>query len=227
MLTTVNRMPEQRSVWGGGTAGRVGGAYDFAVEREWLARPGGFVLWGTDTRLLYDSIRILGELPAGSAILDVPCGGGVALRGLRPSQSVRYVAADLSTDMLARARDRAAALGRNDIEFVEADIERMPFDDNEFDLCVSFNGLHCLPNPPAAVREIARCVTPGGRLVGDSVVRGAGFRQDLAIGFLRRAGVFGVGGTIEELRGWLTDAGLRIDHIQLSGALAHFTATAA
>jgi hypothetical protein len=121
VLTTVNRMPEQRSVWGGGNAGRLGGAYDFAVEREWLARPGGFVLGGTDTRLLYDSIR----------------------------------------------------------------------------------------------------------MVGDSVVRGAGFRQDLAIGFLSRAGVFGVGGTIEELRGWLTDAGLRIDHIQRSGCLAHFTATAA
>jgi ubiquinone/menaquinone biosynthesis C-methylase UbiE len=128
--------------------------------------------------------------------------------------------------MLARARDRTAALGRHDIEFLEADIERMPLGDDEFDLCVSFNGLHCLPNPPAAVREIARCVKPGGRLVGDSVVRGAGFRQDLAIAFLRRAGVFGVGGTVEELRGWLTDAGLRIDRIQRSGALAHFTATA-
>jgi SAM-dependent methyltransferase len=219
-------MPDQPSIWGGGTAGRLGGAYDFAVEHEWLARPAGLALWGTDTRLLYDSIRMVGELPDGSAVLDVPCGGGVALRGLRPGQNVRYVAADLSTEMLARARDRTAALGRHDIEFLEADIERMPLGDDEFDLCVSFNGLHCLPNPPAAVREIARCVKPGGRLVGDSVVRGAGFRQDLAIAFLRRAGVFGVGGTVEELRGWLTDAGLRIDRIQRSGALAHFTATA-
>jgi SAM-dependent methyltransferase len=227
MLTTVNYMPEQRSIWGGGAVGRFGGAYNFAVEREWLARPGGLVLWGTDTRMFYDSFRMVGELPDGSAVLDVPCGGGVALRGLRPGQDLRYVAADLSIEMLARARGRAAALGRYDIEFVEADVERMPFDDNEFDLCVSFNGLHCLPNPVAAVREIARCVKPGGRLVGDSVVRGAGTRQDLAITFLRRAGVFGVGGTIEELRGWLTDAGLRIDSIQRSGAIAHFTATAA
>lgn len=226
MLTTVNYMPEQRSIWGGGAVGRVGGAYDFTVEHEWLARPGGLVLWGTDTRMFYDSFRTIGELPEGSAVLDVPCGGGVAFRGLRPGQSLRYVAADISTDMLDRARARAATLGRDDIEFVEADIERMPFEDNEFDLCVSFNGLHCLPDSPAAVHEIARCVKPGGRLVGDSVVRGAGFRQDLAIGFLRRAGVFGVGGTFEELRGWLTDAGLRVDRLQRSGALAHFTATA-
>jgi SAM-dependent methyltransferase len=221
-------MPEQRSIWSGGAVGRVGGgAYDFAVEHEWLARPAGLALWGTDTRMLYDSIRTIGELPEGSAVLDVPCGGGVALRGLRPGQSLRYVAADISTDMLDRARARAAALGRDDIEFVEADIERMPFEDNEFDLCLSFNGLHCLPDPPAAVREIARCVKPGGRLVGDSVVRGAGWRQDLAIGFFRRAGVFGVGGTVDDLTGWLTDAGLKVDRLERSGGLAHFTATAA
>jgi ubiquinone/menaquinone biosynthesis C-methylase UbiE len=177
--------------------------------------------------MLYDSIRTIGELPQGSAVLDVPCGGGVALRGLRPGQSLRYVAADISTDMLDRARARAAALGRDDIEFVEADIERMPFEDNEFDLCLSFNGLHCLPDPPAAVREIARCVKPGGRLVGDSVVRGAGWRQDLAIGFFRRAGVFGVGGTVDDLNGWLTDAGLKVDRLERSGGLAYFTATAA
>ena len=208
-------------------AGWGGGAYDFAVEHEWLARPAGFALWGTDTRMFYDSFRTIGELPNGSAVLDIPCGGGVALRGLRPGQSLRYVAADLSTDMLARARTRAATLRRDDVEFVEADIERMPFDDNEFDLCVSFNGLHCLPDPAAAVREIARCVRPGGRLVGDSLVRGAGLRQDLALRVGRRAGVFGASGTVDELRDWLVDADLKVDRLDLSGAIAHFTATAA
>jgi SAM-dependent methyltransferase len=214
-------------MWGGGVAGWGGATYDFAVEHEWLARPAGVALWGTDTRRFYDSFRTIGELPDGSAVLDVPCGGGVALRGLRPGQSLRYVAADLSAEMLARARTRATGLGRDDIEFVEADIERMPFDDNEFDLCVSFNGLHCLPDPAAAVREIARCVKPGGRLVGDALVRGAGLRQDLALRVGRRAGVFGASGTVDELRGWLTDADLKVDRLDLSGAIAHFTATAA
>ncbi|MGV9800304.1 class I SAM-dependent methyltransferase [Mycobacterium sp. NPDC003449] len=221
-------MADQRPIWGERTiVDRIGGAtYDFAVEREWLARPAGFALWGTDTRLLFDSMRVIGELPEGSAILDVPCGGGLALRGLRPDQRVRYVAADISPDMLARARQRATGLGREDIEFTEADIGQMPFDDNEFDLCVSFNGLHCLPDPAAAVREIARCLKPGGRLVGDTVVRGAGFRQDLAIGAFRRAGIFGASGTVDDVRRWLTDSGLRIDQLRSSGALAHFIATA-
>ena len=172
-------MADVRETWSARTAGRLGGAaYDFAVEREWLARPAGLALWGTDTRLLFESIRAVGELPDGSAVLDVPCGGGLALRGLRDGQQVRYVAADISPDMLARARQRASAMGRDDVEFAEADIERMPFGDGEFDLCVCFNGLHCLPDPAAAVAEIARCLAPGGRLIGDAVVRGAGARQD-------------------------------------------------
>jgi len=222
-------MADQRLIWGDrSVVDRIGGAaYDYAVEREWLARPSGLALWGTDTRVLYDSIRLIGDLPDGSAVLDVPCGGGLALRGLRSDQRVRYVAADISTDMLARCRRRAADLGRDDIEFTEADIERMPFDDKEFDMCVSFSGLHCLPDPAAAVREITRCLKPGGRLVGDSVVRGAGLRQDLAIRAFRRVAFFGAGGSFDELRRWLTDAGLTVDRLQPSGAVAHFTATAA
>jgi SAM-dependent methyltransferase len=219
-------MADLRENWAGRAVGGLGGAvYDFGVEREWLARPAGLALWGTDTRVLFDSIRTVGELPDGSAVLDVPCGGGLALRGLREGQQIRYVAADISPDMLARARRRASAMGRDNIEFTKADIERMPFGDNEFDRCLSFNGLHCLPDPAAAIREIARCLAPGGSLVGSTVVRGAGVRQDMLIGAFRRGGAFGPGGTADDLRDWLTDAGLRVDRLLCSGAVAHFAAT--
>jgi SAM-dependent methyltransferase len=218
-------MTDLRANWAGRIGKLGGGVYDFGVEREWLAGPAGFALWGTDTRLLFDSIRTVGDLPDGSAVLDIPCGGGLALRGLRAGQRVSYVAADISPDMLARARRRASALGRDDIEFTEADIERLPFEDGEFDLCVCFNGLHCLPDPAAAVREIARCLKSGGRLIGDAVVRGAGLRQDLLITAFQRAGAFGPGGTADDLHGWLADAGLRVDRVQRSGAVVHFEAT--
>jgi SAM-dependent methyltransferase len=218
-------MADVSGTWNASAIGRFGGAaYDFVAEREWLARPGGFALWGTDTRVLFENMRKLGDLPDGSAVLDVPCGGGVALRGLRARQQVRYVAADISSDMLARARRKAAAIGRDDIEFTEANIERLRFGDGEFDFCMCFNGLHCLPNPAAAVREISRCLAPGGRLIGDSVVRGAGWRQDLIIGAFQRAGLFGPGGSVDDLHDWLTGAGLRIDFLRQSGALVHFGA---
>jgi ubiquinone/menaquinone biosynthesis C-methylase UbiE len=115
-------------------------------------------------------------------------------------------------------------MGRDDVEFTEADIERLPFGGGEFDLCMCFNGLHCLPDPAAAVREIARCLAAGARLIGDSLVRGTGWRQDLFIGALQRAGLFGPGGNLDDLQHWLTDAGLRIDFLRRSGAMVYFGA---
>jgi SAM-dependent methyltransferase len=198
--------------------------YDYGVEHEWLARPAGALLWGTDTRGLFSTIRTLGVVPDGTAVLDVPCGGGVALRGLRRDQDVRYVAADISPVMLDRTRQQARRLGLT-IETVQADIARLPFADNEFDMCVSFNGLHCMPDPALAVRELARCLRPGGQLIGDTVVREAGWRQDLVIAAFRRIGWFGQGGTADDVAEWFTDAGLHLDRLERSGAVIRFAAT--
>ncbi len=85
--------------------------YDFAVEHEALARLGGRVLWGADVRPLYAAFGETGRLPPGGAVLDVPCGGGVAFRGVPRGAGLRYVAADLSAFMLGRARAEAAPPG--------------------------------------------------------------------------------------------------------------------
>jgi len=65
------------------------------------------------------------------------------------------------------------------IEFVEADVTALQFDDASFDLCVTYNGLHCLPDPRAALAELARVLRPGGTLRGTSCVKGRGARKDV------------------------------------------------
>jgi ubiquinone/menaquinone biosynthesis C-methylase UbiE len=218
--------PDVRAVWRSPWFDRLGAAaYDFFVERERLARIGGMALWGSDARLLYRSLDAISDLPDGSAVLDVPCGGGVAFRALRPEQRVRYVAADVSPGMLRRARREAERRNLGQVELVEADVEALPFDDASFDLCVCLNSLHCFSDPPASLREIARCLKPGGRLIGDAAVRGRGARFDLLIGLYQRRGIFGPGGSAADLEGWLEDAGLRNLSIRLSGAVAYFTAS--
>jgi ubiquinone/menaquinone biosynthesis C-methylase UbiE len=218
-------MGETRAVWRSGAFDRTGAAlYDFVVERERLARVLGRLAWGTDVQQLFERIRAIGDVPEGSAILDVPCGGGVALRGLRPEQDVRYVAADLSPGMLRRARREADRRGLRQVEFVEADVTALPFDSASFDLCVCFNSLHCFDEPEAALDEIARCLRPGGRLLGDAAVRGAGRRYDRLIALYRRRGVFGRVATVQDLRAWLEEAGLRGANVERDGAIAYFDA---
>jgi ubiquinone/menaquinone biosynthesis C-methylase UbiE len=195
--------------------------YDFVVEHERLARLGGRLLWGSDVRALYDAIAETGRLPAGSAVLDLPCGGGVAFRGVPRAAGLRYVAADLSAVMLGRARAEAASRALP-ITFVRASAERLPFPAGSFDSCVTYNGLHCFADPAPAVAEMARVLRTGGTLLGSTLVRGTGARQDALLAFFRRTGSFGHVGTVADVRAWLEAAGIERAEVTRGGALAWF-----
>ncbi|MCW2758577.1 MAG: methylase involved in ubiquinone/menaquinone biosynthesis, partial [Nocardioidaceae bacterium] len=108
--------------------------YSWTVDHE---QPGG-LLWrlaGMDLSRLYAAAAPIGELPAGSRVLDVPSGSGVALRGLRPGQGLDYVAADLATAMLERtlrtARERGVA---DQVRPLACDVGSLPLDDGSVDL---------------------------------------------------------------------------------------------
>jgi SAM-dependent methyltransferase len=121
--------------------------YAYALNRPRLARAGAGLLFHTDFGHLYRAIDRIAEVPAGSSVLDVPCGGGVALRALSTETDVRYVAADIAEDMLLRTAAEAARRGLDQVSTLQADITALPFRDGEFDLTLSFTSLHCLPDP--------------------------------------------------------------------------------
>jgi SAM-dependent methyltransferase len=198
--------------------------YDWAVEHEYVAGLMGRLIWGTDTSAFYGDIARLSQLPAGTRVLDLPCGGGVAFRGLRPEQDLDYVAADLSRVMLRRARAEAGRRGIDWIEFAEADAEALPFEERSFDLVVTYTGLHCFPNPAAAITEMARVLRPGGELRGTSVIKQTGLRQDAFVRLMQLGGMFGPGQTLAELETSLADAGLVKVSTSRSGALAYLSA---
>lgn len=117
-------------------------------------------MWGIDPQPFYRSLTAVAELPYGATVLDVPCGGGVALRGLRPGQNVRWIGVDIEPAMLDRARRRAASHTSADVRLIEGDMYRLPLEDAKADLCLSYGGLHCLARPQAALEEMARCLRP-------------------------------------------------------------------
>jgi ubiquinone/menaquinone biosynthesis C-methylase UbiE len=205
-------------------AGTVGATYDWAMGRQGVARRFGRMVMGADVDRVYRAMGVIAEMPDGAAILDVPCGGGIAMLRLRTDQRVRYVGVDISAPMLARARRRIPVQHRDRVEIVEGSIEGMPFGDGEFDLCVCFNGLHCVPDPAAAVAEMGRCLRPGGRLIGEFAVRGQLRRADAYMAMLRATGTFGQAGTRGDAQRWFEQAGLVIDVLECTGAIAHFDA---
>jgi SAM-dependent methyltransferase len=198
--------------------------YDFFVERETLSRPIAKVLFGTDTRLLYDGMHAIDDVPAGGSVLDIPCGGGVALRALSPARQLRYVAADISPWMLDRTAEVARERGLEQVETEVADVEDLQYADGEFDLCLSFAGLHCFPHPDVAAREIGRVVKSGGRFVGSVFLTDGGIRYEPMIVMGRVAGVMGPSGGKRDLEQWLTNAGFTEFDVERSGAIAYFDA---
>lgn len=198
--------------------------YDFIVEHErvghGLARLGA----GTDFGLLVAAAQAIGRLPDGSAVLDVPCGGGVALRGLRPEQDITYTAVDISEAMLARTRRSAARRGLRQVATVAADVGDLPFADAAYDLAVSFTGLHCFPDPRRAILELGRCVRPGGALTGSSLLSDNGLRYaPMRVGG-RAMGLLGPGLSEAGLRRGLAEAGFGSVGVSRSGALSYFDA---
>jgi len=199
--------------------------YDAGVKNDRVATVGAWAMWGADMRRMFADVARLADAPAGTSILDVPCGGGFAFRGLRPGQAVHYVAADISPYMLGQARREAARRGVQDaMVFVEADVTALEFDDNSFDLCATYNGLHCLPDPRAALAELTRVLKPGGTLRGTSCVTGCGLRKDALIAMLRRAGVFGNTPRTGDIETWLREFGLDVVTFERSGAIEFFEA---
>jgi ubiquinone/menaquinone biosynthesis C-methylase UbiE len=158
-------------------AGGFGRAYDFYIERPWLAQVIGRALWGMDPSVLYASMGSITAAGSGATIVDVPCGGGVAFRALSPDQNVRYIAGDLDEKMLARATRRAHARSLKQVELIIADMEALPIPDNTADVFVSFSGLHMLKRPDEAAAEMGRCLKPGGELIGTTFLSEGSRRQ--------------------------------------------------
>ncbi len=199
--------------------------YDWSVEHP---RPGG-LMWrlglGSDLRRLYEAADEIARLPAGAAVLDIPCGGGVALRGLRPGQDVRYVAADISPTMLRRTMDAARERGVADqVTPREADVGALPFADGEFDLVLSFTGLHCFPDPHRAVQEMGRVTRSGGVVTGSAVLNDGGLRAVPVLAVGRVAGLIGPSATRAEVVAWLEEAGCGEVSLEMSGAIGYFRA---
>jgi ubiquinone/menaquinone biosynthesis C-methylase UbiE len=108
------------------------------------------------------------NLAPGSRVLDAGCGGGGMTRLLAEAVGPggEVVGLDASPELLEWGKtqaENANLAGR--IKFQEGDVRRLPFEDASFDLVWCSRVVHGLNDQLAGVRELARVIRPGGRLV--------------------------------------------------------------
>ena len=138
---------------------------DLAEVKERQRRVWGLGDYSSLSRLLRPAAERLCEacgVTERDQVLDAAAGdGNFALEAA--ARGARVVASDLSPRMVERGRGRTRSKKR-EVEWVEADVEDLPFEDARFDCAGSVFGAMLAPRPEVAASELFRVVRAGGVL---------------------------------------------------------------
>lgn len=181
-----------------------------AAYRAWRASDLGRIADRIEGELILDLIGSTGS----ARILDVGCGDG--LLGIRLAQQGASVTGlDADQRMIDTARDNSSK-AQADVTFVRGHVEKLPFADGTFDVVVAVTVLCFVTDGRSAVREMARVLRPGGRLIIGELGRYSSWAVKRRIaGWLGsrtwRAAMFR---SVSDLRQLTTSAELQIEAIR-------------
>lgn len=166
---------------------------------------------GEDLKRLVELAALRGD----ERVLDVATGGGHTALAFAPRVR-EVVASDLSPKMLEAAEAHARQRGIENVRFVEADAEDLPFEDESFDLVTCRIAAHHFPEPRRFVVEVARVLRPGGLFLLDDNM--APEDDDLDT-FMNRFEKWRDPGHVRarkasEWRAWMEEEGLRVERVE-------------
>jgi SAM-dependent methyltransferase len=146
--------------------------YKASIRTEWRAAAPGWRAWvevleaEDGGRAVSRCLVQLAGIGPGDAVLDVAAGYGepglTAARAVAPGG--RVLCTDISAEMLAVGRERAAAEGLDNLEFLECDAEELVLEEASFDAVLSRQGLQFLPDVPGVLARLHAFLKPHGRL---------------------------------------------------------------
>ena len=110
-----------------------------------------------------EAVRVSNDRP-GQRILEVGVGTGLSLPYFRNDSRVTGV--DISSEMLAKARQRVERKGLSNVDGLHVmDAEHLEFEDNSFDAVLALDVASVVPNPARFAAEMRRVCSPGGTIV--------------------------------------------------------------
>jgi ubiquinone/menaquinone biosynthesis C-methylase UbiE len=130
-------------------------------QRIWSA--GDFAMVATATVIVGEELCEAADITPGEAVLDVACGSGNTTLAAARRAWGNTVGLDYVPELLEHGRTRAAA-ERLEVEWVEGDVEELPFEDASFEVVLSSFGAMFAPNQERTAAELVRVCRPGGRI---------------------------------------------------------------
>lgn len=120
--------------------------------------------FGIDRIWRSNVIRLLQD-QSYSKILDVATGTGDLAIAIRKKLKTSVVGLDLSSEMLAVAKDKVKQKGVYNIELIQGDSEHLPFETDLFDAVTVAFGVRNFENLKQGLLEMKRVIKPGGKMV--------------------------------------------------------------
>lgn len=136
-----------------------------------------------------DAVALVSAARSPVRALDVGCGTGNLTAHLIDA-GARVTAADVSTKLLERVRERFGTSGKIDDTVVLNGRDLGAFPDNAFDVVATYSVLHHVPDYVALVREMARVAAPGGIVIIDHERSDTSWTSPAYAAFLREAVVW-------------------------------------
>ena len=146
------------------------GEFRQAQMQQWNKAASGWQKWAphldATTGGVSERLVELAGIRAGSRVLDVAAGYGepALTAAKKAAPDGRVVATDIAPEMIAFGRERAAAAGADNLEFIESSASALDFPEHSFDAALSRFGIIFEPEAEAAAARIRGFLEPGGRM---------------------------------------------------------------
>ncbi len=155
------------------------------------------------------------HLKPGEVVVDLGSGGGldVFLSAKKVGPAGKAIGIDMTTEMVELAQKNALKAGVANVEFHLAPIDRMPLPDASADCVISNCVLNLVPDKPAAFREIARILKPGGRLAVSDIALKRPLPPELSSDLMAYVGCIAGAILIDDYKAALLGAGF--SHVEV------------
>ena len=149
------------------------------------------------------------KLKPGEIVVDLGCGGGldVLLAASKVGPTGKAIGIDMTPEMLELARRNAAKANVQNVEFHQAQIDKLPLADASVDCVVSNCVINLASDKLAVFREIARVLKPGGRLAVSDIALKQPLPPEIGNDLMAYIGCIAGAISIDEYRSWLEAAG--------------------